>query len=167
MYKALEKFNNIIVSGPQRSGTRIAAKIIAYDTGKPYVDETEINSHDFIELKKRLKRGNAVTQCPALCNMLHLITDLSTLIIVMRRSVDQIMASEKRIGWDKWFMYQELHKYGRTDGVISKIKYDFWETIQKPILKDRAREIIYSDLKNHPLFIEKNKRAKFKWNQTE
>lgn len=85
----------------------------------------------------------------------------------MRRSVDQIMASEKRIGWDKWFMYQELHKYGRTDGVISKIKYDFWETIQKPILKDRAREIIYSDLKNHPLFIEKSKRAKFKWNQTE
>ena len=37
------KTHPIFVTGPQRSGTRLAAHIIARETGRKFIDETEYN----------------------------------------------------------------------------------------------------------------------------
>jgi len=45
-------------------------------------------------------------------------------------------------------------------GIISKIKYDFWEKYQKKNIKN-AFEIEYNSLKKHPLWINKKERENF------
>jgi len=164
MFETLNEFNNIVISGAQRSGTRITAKIIAYDTGKKYIDEKYLNFHDFRLLEWYLKKGNSVIQCPALCHLLHNIKDESTLVIVVRRAIEDIMLSESK-HWSKISEKNELYKYGYSNGIISQIKYDYWQNYQKPILGERGREIQYHNLKNHKLFIKD--RTGFKWNQTQ
>ena len=164
MYGALVSFKNIVISGPQRSGTRIAAKIVAHDTGKTYIDEVEINNHDFRLLEYYLRKGNVVVQCPALCHMLHYITVPSTLVIVVRRPIVDIINSERRINWTEEARLQELYKYGFSEGIISKIKYDFWDKYQKAMITD-ARDIDYHSLSKHKMFVAK--REHFRWDQTQ
>ena len=164
MFESLKQFTNIVISGPQRSGTRIVAKIVAADTEKLYIDEKDINFHDIRLLQYYLKQGNVVIQCPCLCHLLHYILDESTLIVVVRRSTNEIITSEYR-SWSEQSRKIELHKYGYSEGVISRIKYDFWDKVQKPSLGDRGRDINFYNLKDHKLFI--NDRKNFRWDQTE
>jgi len=163
MYESLKEFSNIIVSGPQRSGTRIAAKIIAADTDKEYVDEKYINFHDFRLLEWYLDKGNTVVQCPGLSHLLHLISVPSTLVLMVTRPINEILASESR-SWSEKSREIELIKYGYTGGIISEIKYDFWFKYQKQRLMN-AREVKYHNLEQHPLFIKDRKT--FRWDQTE
>ena len=166
MYQTLKNnFKNIVVTGPQRSGTRIATKIIAVDTGKEYIDEKDINFHDFRLLEYYLNEGNVVIQCPGLCHMVHYIKQPATLIIMILRDIDDIISSQNRIGWYKFARLEELHKYGCTEGIISRIKYNFWNTYQKPLLGEKARTIDYEYLKHHPFFVSKQKRKDFTWDQ--
>ncbi|MBU2249549.1 MAG: hypothetical protein KKH70_20335 [Gammaproteobacteria bacterium] len=164
MFETLKEFSNIVVSGPQRSGTRIAAKIIAADTGKTYVDEKYIDFHNLKMLEYFLIHGNNVVQCPALCHLLHYIMTKNTLIIIVRRPIEEIIKSERR-SWNEQAEKIELLKYGCTGGIISEIKYYFWDFIQKDILDERGREIHYHTLEQHPLFIKE--RQNFRWDQTE
>lgn len=164
MYEALTEFNSIVISGPQRSGTRICAQIVAADTGKEYIDEKMIANHDFRLLKYYLAQGNVVVQCPGLCHLLHMIDAKDSLAIIVRRPVDEIIRSERRIGWLETARFAELYKYGHADGIISKIKYEFWDGYQQRILGDRGREIGYHSLEAHPLFVAD--RSGFAWDQT-
>lgn len=164
MFESLEEFDNIVISGPQRSGTRIVAKVIAHDTGKTYIDEKDINYHDFRLLEYYIKQGNFVIQCPGLCRILHHIKDKSTLIIMVRRPINEIINSEN-CHWDEGSRKIELFKYAHSEGIISRIKYAFWGKIQKPILLERGREIKYHNLEKHKLFIKDRKN--FKWDQTQ
>lgn len=162
MFEHLSNFNNIVISGPQRSGTRITAKIVAQDTGKFYIDEKDINYHDYRLLEWYLRLGSVVVQCPGLCHLLHRIDFDSTLVIVVRRPIDEIIESEYRC-WNKESEKIELAKYGYSNGVISHIKYDFWDRVQKSSLSN-AGDINYRELKDHPLFI--SDRQNFRWDQT-
>jgi len=164
MFETLKEFSNIVISGPQRSGTRIAAKIIAADTEKTYIDEKYIDFHNLKMLEYFLIHGNNVVQCPALCHLLHYITAKDTLIIIIRRPVEEIIRSERR-SWNEQAEKIELLKYGCTGGVISEIKYYFWDFIQKDILGERGREVKYHTLEQHPLFIKNCQN--FRWDQTE
>ena len=164
MFESLKEFSSIVISGPQRSGTRIAAKIIAADTNKELIDERYLNNHDERLLNHYLTKENVVIQCPGLCHLLHRIKTPSTLIIVILRPIQEIISSEIRC-WDKKSEFVELVKYGYTNGVISEIKYNFWKSHQKPLLSDKAKEIEYHKLSSHPLFIKDRKN--FRWNQTE
>lgn len=164
MFDNIKDFKRIVISGPQRSGTRIIAKAIAMDTEKTYIDEKEINFHDFRLLEWYLHKDNVVIQCPGLCHKLHEISTNLTLILLVRRPVEEIIASENRIGWPDISRNQELSKYGYSTGIISRIKYEFWDTYQKSLLGDKAGEFNYNDIKKHPLFIEDRKI--FKWDQT-
>jgi len=164
MFENTSDFKRIVVSGPQRSGTRIVAKAISMDTRKTYIDEKEINFHDFRLLEWYLTKNNVVIQCPGLCHKLHEINDSLTLIVLVRRSIEEILRSEERICWAEESNFQELYKYGYSSGVISRIKYEFWDNVQKTLLGNRAAEVNYCDLVRHPLYI-KN-RTHFRYDQT-
>ncbi len=158
-------FSKILVTGPQRSGTRFVAKAIAHDNDILYVSEQQIKIRKgnivrhFLALKERL-----VIQCPGLCYCIHEFSRKDTLIVMVIRDTEDIIRSQKRIGWGR-FERGELKRYGKAKGVISEVKYDRWES-QRELISNWL-EVKYDDLKDHPLFIPKEERKSFAWNQTE
>lgn len=158
-------YSKILVTGPQRSGTRIVAKMIAHDNDIRYVSEQEVRirsnrkTNNILALDERL-----VIQCPGLCHCIEQFSSGTVLIAMVIRNVEDIVASQSRIGWTR-YQARELRQYGLESGVISKVRYEYWER-QKKLITNWI-EIKYEDLKDHPLFIPKKERGKFKWNQTE
>ena len=165
MFEWLSKFEKIFVTGPQRSGTRICAKMIAHDTQYEFVDETQINMDSFNSFSSFLEsKKNCVLQCPALCRHIHYFASEANAIVLMRRKIGDIIQSQKRIKWNKEWL--ELIRYDRSKGMISEIKYGFWEKTQKKQIRN-AYEIEYDSLKTHPLWIKKKERENFSPMQTE
>uniref|UniRef100_A0A6H1ZK16 Putative sulfotransferase domain contining protein n=2 Tax=viral metagenome TaxID=1070528 RepID=A0A6H1ZK16_9ZZZZ len=157
MFSQLRKFEKILVTGPQRSGTTICAKMISEDTGhKLILEEVFGNSLESFSI---IVRGeiNFVIQCPAMNKYIHRFDDDITAIILMRRNVDDIIASEKRIAWEGT---SELKRYGLSAGIIADIKYNYWNTYQKHKITN-AFEIEYEDLAVHPLWVPKEERRNF------
>lgn len=175
MFEALKDYKRILVTGPQRSGTRIAAKMIAADTGYEYIDETEFGVHSRKGLRNLLCRSYIVVHCPALCRTIVNYSDEETMIVLMRRSIEDIIASEKRIGWE-FGALDELWKYGvaynelrreAAEGIpISIRKYEYWEKEQKDRLFN-SLELEYETLSAHSLWLPKETRADFAPEQTE
>ena len=97
MFENLAVHNKIVVTGPQRSGTRIGAKMIAADTGHQFVDEAEFLIKDTTCSGSSSQRDGVVVQAP------HMLKDVvddpppGILIVLMRRDLDQIHASAARI----------------------------------------------------------------------
>lgn len=170
MFENLKKYTAILVSGPQRSGTRICAKIIAQDTGHKYVDENNIKVDNLDMLKDILNtRENVVVQCPAVSAYLEEFSANDVLIIFMRRDVNDIIASQNRIGWGVGNERGEFNKYkdkfGATQAPVSKVKYKYWEKEQRDKIKN-WKEIEYESLSKHELWIPKEKRTEFASSQT-
>ena len=159
MFEFLAGFDKIIVTGPQRSGTTIAARMIANDLGLRFFIEERVPTRQVHAGLVQHQTG-WVAQVPHLCRWVHDYGDRDDVAIVMvRRPIDEILASQARIGWAP-YERDELARYGLQDGVISEVKYDFWEQEQKPIIR-HGFEIDYHDLKEHPLWVPKRSRGKF------
>jgi hypothetical protein len=164
MFGWLAEFDKILVTGPHRSGTRVCTKMIAYDTGHEYVGESDIGIDSLHWLDLLLhKRQRLAVQCPALCRHVHMFSADDTAIVLMRRNIEDIIASQERIGW-RWEKV-ELGRYDRSDGVIAEVKYQFWEESQREQIQ-HAFEIEYESLAEHPLWIPKHLRQGFNPVQT-
>ena len=174
MFEELKDYQAILVTGPQRSGTRIAAKMIAIDTGHKYIDETEFGVHSRKGLKALMRKERIVIQCPALCRHVHNFSTAATWIVLMRRSIEDSIASEKRIEWE-FGALDELWKYGveynrlryeaEKGKPISARKYEYWENEQRDQLFNYL-EIDYESLSAHPLWLPKEYRINFEPYQT-
>lgn len=160
MFEYLADYSRIFVTGPQRSGTRIVALAIAHDLGYEYVDELAFGVDRLDRVPKRQK---IVVQCPGLCHCIERLAGGGVAIVLVRRSVEDIVASEKYLGWDAG---AELRKYGAREGVISEIKYACWDVYQKELVP-HAFEVEYESLVGHPLWVPAEERVGFRWNQTE
>jgi len=114
-------YRHVIVSGPQRSGTRIAAHMLAHDLGRAYVDESQIGLRSLRKLFACLVSEEAtVMQAPAVSAGLHWIDHDDTLVVFMRRDVEAIQQSQDRIGWTRTNQPRELRGYFRKpDGMAS------------------------------------------------
>jgi hypothetical protein len=165
MFEWLKPFSRIFVTGPQRSGTRICARMIARETGHDYIDETDFHFDSLYLLFSLLeKKERVVVQCPCLCRHIHLFSDEHAAVILMRRNLRDILRSQKRIRWTwEWL---ERDRYGRTEGDISGIKYEYWEKHQKKKIK-HSYEIEYGSLARHPLWLSKEARTSFSATQTD
>lgn len=163
MFENLRDYNRIVVTGPQRSGTRICAKMIAQDTGKIYVDESEIAVDSLHRTIQVLFNRGIVLQAPGMCHAVHSFGNNDGLLIVlMRRNIADIIKSQERINWT--YEAAELLKYGGKSGPIAKLKYEFWEQ-QKPFINNWL-EVDYTSLAIHPLWVPKEKREGFGDTQT-
>jgi Coenzyme PQQ synthesis protein D (PqqD) len=164
MFQWLGKFEKILVTGPQRSGTRICSKIIAHDTGHKYIDEFVIGVDGLYQLWAIFENNSRfVVQCPALCRHIHMFNRDDAAIVLMRRDVKDIIASQERIGWNCEKV--ELARYNCRNGVISEIKYNFWKENQKKHIK-HAFEVEYESLSGHQLWVPKPLRRNFSTTQT-
>jgi len=122
----IRQFNHILVTGPQRSGTTIGARIIAYDLNFPGMDETMISTHSYDLAKARFATNKKlVIQAPGLSACCHRFPD-DVLIVFMERNDDEIVKSQKRIGWGymefEYLMYLENFGYLEKETPISVFK---------------------------------------------
>lgn len=168
MFEHLMKYKKILVSGPQRSGTRICSKMIANDTKYEWIPEDNI-AHDYNVAKRLLSKDGVVIQVPMQTHLVDLFDD-DVLVVFMRRAVEDIITSQKRIGWSSAFKYEggERRNYNAADidMPIAEIKYFIWDHLQRGRIK-HAMDIPYESLSKHPLWVPGNLRGNFKSHQTE
>lgn len=166
-------FRNVLVSGPQRCGTTFCAEALATSLGWSHVDEEDYGTHDLDALQRLLaEKERQVIQCPALT---HVLTELQehNLIVFMRRPVEEIVASEKKIRWRELGNEgKEIQKYLQfypsymeTDKPISQVKFEVWDKEQKAQIK-HFFELDYSDLRQAPGWTSKEDRKNFGRKQT-
>ena len=147
---------NILVTGPQRSGTTITARILAYDLGLDYVDEDDVgwigaSENDSEELYRILENEEGkVIQAPACAHISHKLPDTTVVVFCIRDPKD-IIASQERIGWELECV--ELKKYPEDYRAqpIAKTKYAYWEDVQRSQTKHWF-EIEYESLRGHFLW---------------
>ncbi|MGA3222018.1 MAG: hypothetical protein ABSE77_23620 [Acidimicrobiales bacterium] len=90
MFGHLVGYSKIVVTGPQRSGTRVASQMIASDTGYEFVDEVEFLITDTHRFRHILQRDGVVVQAP------HMLKDMvddpprGVFVVLMRRDLAQI-----------------------------------------------------------------------------
>jgi hypothetical protein len=160
MFEHLTRHPKIVVTGPQRSGTRIAAKMIAADTGHAFVDEMEFAIKDVAAFRAVLARDNVVVQAP------HMLKDVvddpppGTFVVLMRRELEKVHASEERIRWAEVYggKKTELAKFGLTEGDPAAVKYDYWASHEKAFA---FLELEYEALRAHPLWVPDEQRKGF------
>jgi Cupin-like domain len=160
MFEHLAAHPRILVTGPQRAGTTIASRMIAHDTGHRCVDEAEFGVYDVRAWRRLLELDRVVIQCP---HMLKLIVDEpreDVLVVLMRRALADIHASEQRIGWEENYRGNsaELAPFGRTLGSSAEIKYAYWQGNVKP---PHFVELSYETLRDHPFYVPAARRASF------
>jgi hypothetical protein len=166
MFEDLAKYSRIAVTGPQRSGTTIAAKMIAEDTGYRFMDEKEFGTFNSERWRRLLQdEYGIVVQCP------HMLKDAvddpptGVLIVLMRRPLDEIHASDERVQWQAEYNGNttELRKFGLCEGDSARVKYDYWDNHDKdfPYL-----ELPYERLAGHPLYVAQPLRQFFQMKQT-
>lgn len=164
MFEWLLKFSKILVTGPQRAGTRICAQAIAYDTSYEYIDEEDLQMDSLYSLfAVNMMKEKFVAQCPTFCRYIHFFSADDTAIILMKRNIQDIISSQKRINWG--YEKLELARYDQTEGDIAEIKYKYWRETQKNKITN-AFEIDYESLSVHPLWINEQERRSFRPNQT-
>src|SRR5882757_6495173 len=157
--------DRIVVTGPHRTGTTIAAQMIAHDTGYSYVDEMD----DLLGyypgrldewLERKLKVPGVVAQGPSLLKMLVDSPPPDTLVVLMRRAPQDVLASEMRVGWE--YRQRELELYGHTEGDVAEIKYAYWDANAPP----KSIEIEYQSLREHWAWVEPSRRRGWHRKQT-
>lgn len=182
----------IIVTGPQRSGTRIAAKMIAADVGYEFVDEREFSINDLMHARERVTRSmfrcstrGVVLQAPGLCHLTHLFWDTELFsgpvaVLMMMRDTDAIRASEKRINWPpegeikSYLSRPEFAPYLTKGASVAEWKYDVWRHYQRPLIQRLCGDgfyysIQYEELCNHELWVPAEDRTgkDWQWDTTE
>ena len=166
-FSELARYGAIFVTGPQRSGTTICARMISHDTGHRYIDEEDFRVHDFAHLRELMKTPDrVVVQCPALSRYAELLNTTTahklSIMIWMCRGFVEIVASQERIGWDAT---KERKKYPGYDHLpICMAKLHYWQTVQK-IKIAQHYEVHYDMLKDHKLWIDKTERSGFEARQ--
>lgn len=157
----------ILVTGPQRAGTTITAKILADMLGREFVDEHAFGSIDVEQFCEIAFDGDptepAVIQCPAMFGPIMRNPRADVLVVLVRRDLDEIHASERRIGWDVNHEAGERHRLGGITGCTADFKYDWWDAGPRPPLH---MEIVYGSLAGHPLWLEAADRVGFAPKQT-
>lgn len=168
--------------------------MVAHDTKLPYIDETEVpelfmgksiedRDQDWEDIGRRvasviqdlIDSREFVLHCPPFMPWIHHVK--GALVIIMWRSVEEIVRSAKRIDWKKGRQELEYNKMGytrhgrnkpglkRTNKPIAELKYEYWESHQKQQVPDYLG-VTYSSLEQHPLWVPPSQRGDFRWNQT-
>ncbi len=176
MFEYLCQWPAIIVTGPQRSGTRIAASMIVADTDKTYWDEDDWkNSSNPLDHLAELIQKGGVIHAPTLSSACHkLSANGRTFVVFMMRNLEEIQASEQRIQWDgaaaERSAYMAIHgDYVRAheliDLPIAALAQRIWTQVQGPALGEYSRKVEYEELEGHRLWVPKSERSEFAWNQ--
>lgn len=176
MFEHLGHWPAIVVTGPQRSGTRIAASMIAADTQKRYWDEDDWKDFDnpFDHLATLVHQGGVIHAPTLSCACHKLGANERLLLVFMIRKLEDIQASEQRIQWDGAAAEREAYLAVHGDCIqahdlgqlpVAALAQQIWALVQAPALGEQALTLEYEALEGHKLWVPKSERAQFAWNQ--
>jgi hypothetical protein len=163
VFDFLRPFDKIVVTGPQRSGTTICAQMIAQDLGYQYVDEWDYDALGTSFVSLVMTGSRLVVQAPAVMQCIWLLPLEQVAVVLMRRDMAGIIASEERVG--STYDMQERAKFGWSRRPSREIKYMYWERVLK-LLCPHAFEIEYESLAQHSLWVPPEQRLDFTIKQT-
>ena len=167
-------YSQIIVTGPQRSGTTFTARAIASTLSMSYMDEDKILVRNKERLIQALTyQSSFVVQAPGCTHFLHEIDVADTAIVWVRRPLNEILASQERVKWSgestelreyKRFEFSGCPKHIRRSAEVKTWHWDSW---QKSICKVPAFEMDYhcEFLKSHGMWIKGEDRKGFRIRQ--
>ncbi len=143
----------VLVTGPQRSGTTITAKIWAEMLGWAYVDELHFGANADEDLWRFLRdptrRDDVVVQCPGMFASVMENAGLSELVVLCRRPLSEIWTSQARIGWREEWEPIEADLLGGVEDSAAE-KYARWDAGPRPPLH---LEVAYGHFAAHPLWV--------------
>lgn len=167
-FAQFKDYNQFIITGPQRSGTTIMARMLSNEFH--ILDRYEMQFLHQCEEALNLYYRIAI-QGPRFSHLLERITNKwpHILVIFMQRPVDEIIASQKRINWagearERSNYKKHFPEFYSDDIPIAQIKYNVFYNYQLPRYKNVV-PFDYYDLKDHPMWIEKEYRINFKPHQ--
>lgn len=167
MFERIDPRRPVLVTGPHRSGTTIAASIIAAELDRRLVVEErcwEPYGEDEL-IRFWLNRPyHVVIQAPFIADNCHAYPEAT--VVFMMRSVQDIVASHDRmflpdgketVNWRAMELLQK--KQYHNDGPLVETQYAQWEE-QKERLP-RYLELDYESLRFHPLWKNAKEREGF------
>tara|TARA_R100001443_G_scaffold2322_1_gene7821 strand:+ start:693 stop:1247 length:555 start_codon:yes stop_codon:yes gene_type:complete len=136
----------ILVTGPQRSGTTITARILADKFNRTYVDEIDYHPDNF--------KTDSIIQAPF---AFKYITELSyanpeLFFVIVVRDKEDIVKSMERIEWYKDIINSPGFYSSYVDSAYSTI-----EAQLQHLSTDRYLKLSYNSLKGHTLFVDDRK----------
>jgi hypothetical protein len=170
MFDYLARFSVILVTGPQRSGTTICARMIEHDLGYKYLDEGRWKVWNGMDAFQQSRiHIPCVLQGPGLLKDVGRFGQMDdTAVVVMRRELKHILASQERVNWNVWAA-KEISHYNITPGSpadlepaqwVAWVKYNWWERIGRSQVK-HPYEVEYEDLRLHSMWVDKDGRSEF------
>lgn len=176
-FEYLSQFPKIMVSGPQRSGTRLMSRHLSESLGIGLIYEEHYN---FIDESLFFKCANfkedAVIQAPGMSHLMHVLGEYDHVaVILMRRDLSEIYKSEDKIGWrtyreginprSQYILYRNLVEYYRPGSTTADMKYQVFDNFQKDKILNLL-EVPFEYLKSTDLWVEKEVSKNFWWCQT-
>jgi hypothetical protein len=164
-FSHMGEFHRIWVIGPQRSGTRIVAKMIAHDTFRDYVDETRFMVDSLHQLQNILAHKGPkkiVIHGPGISRWAHVLAGPSDSVVFCWRDLADVIKSQER-----WWTKDRIEsiKYHRTHN-SAEAKHEYWKTVQRSLSPNPVTLRYPEDIEDHPMYVPKNKRFSFAWDQT-
>lgn len=155
----LSRYRCVIVTGPQRAGTRICARMIAHDTGLRYIDEENYGTKDLKAWKALItNEAGIVIHSPAMARWVHEVGRKDTCIVWMTRPVNEIVASQVRVGWaeeaEEKAKYRDVLPSSILEMAVAEVKLHYWRMVQRPNVVNWY-EVAYKDLAAHSLWVDK------------
>ena len=155
-FSSLSEFERIVVVGPQRSGTKIAANMICCEIGYSLVMHHYMPPNEN-GLNKFRAESSIVLHSPGFFKFRKDIQDTDAMIFVWRE-LDDIRKSEERFNMPvKIKHYDTIYNISLASD--AKSKQDMWSDEHKDL--KNAFNIRYEDLKDHELWANKDERSKF------
>lgn len=151
----------VLIVGPQRSGAGIASRILGDIFNIKAIPEKEIG-YDKLDRFFDMNRfcDEYILQCPGLTFICHRLP--VDMVIFMRRSYADIVASEKSINWREiWAKYEVRKYFQRTNSDPTIVKDRAWRFTQKKELDNKGIahfDLWYESLSTHRSWIEQGKR---------
>lgn len=145
MFDYLKRFGTIIVTGPHRSGTTIAAEMIARDLDLRCWREEEFDNRDVVKAEQIVRAGGVI-QGPYLLPWTPFLSEWpATAVVFMRRNYADVDRSNQRLRARK--ISRPFFDHGQADRLWSRIR---------PLIEN-AFEIEYETLADHPLWVHDRK----------
>jgi len=171
VFEYLSSWPIILVTGPQRSGTVICSRMIEHDLdGYTHLDEGLWQVWDGEKARDLAdERQPCILQGPGILKDALRFSDPNCCVVLMKRDVEDIIASQSRIGWNIWAereiqyyvnLLPDSHILTEAAVWVATAKYDYWETYVRDYLS-YWKEVEYESLSEHPLWVPKDKRRHF------